>query len=182
MKMEQNKAISKEIEQFHCSILLDEVKTNVRKLRSYGVESAEIVAIVNEDEQLPQLIVTKDNRIILSGKKSMEIKMEPLVKAVYLLFLNHPDGIRFKELPDYRDELTEIYLKLKPNGLTDRARKSIEDVTNPLLNSINEKCARIRGVFVGQFDNHLAKHYYIDGARGEPKKISLPRELVVWEK
>lgn len=26
-----------------------------------------------------------------------------------------------------------------------------------------------------------ARHYYIDGRRGEAKKISLPRNLVVWE-
>ena len=106
--------------------------------------------------------------------------MEPLAKAVYLLFLNHPEGIVFKHLPDYRKELAEIYVKLRPLGLSDRALQSIEDVTNPLLNSINEKCARIRGAFVGQFDDHMAKHYYIDGQRGEAKKIDLPRNLVVW--
>ena len=107
--------------------------------------------------------------------------MEPIVKAVYLLFLNHPEGILFKHLPDYREELAQIYNKVKPLGLTDRAVRSIEDVTNPLLNSINEKCARIRGAFVGQFDDHMARHYYIDGLRGEAKKISLPRDLVIWE-
>ena len=111
----------------------------------------------------------------------MEIKMEPLAKAVYLLFLNHPEGILFKHRPDDCEELANIYVKLKPAGLTERALQSIEDVTNPMLNSINEKCARIRGAFVGQFDNHMAKHYYIDGLRGEAKKIALPRELVVWE-
>ena len=111
----------------------------------------------------------------------MDIKMEPIVKAVYLLFLNHPEGILFKHLPDYREELAQIYNKVRPMGLTDRAVRSIEDVTNPLLNSINEKCARIRGAFVGQFDDHMARHYYIDGLRGEAKKISLPRELVIWE-
>ena len=68
---------------------------------------------------------------------------------------------------------------MRPGGLTERALQSIEDVTNPLLNSINEKCARIRGAFVGQFDDHMARHYYIDGRRGEAKKISLPRKLVV---
>ena len=41
--------------------------------------------------------------------------------------------------------------------------------------------ARIRGAFVGQFDDYMAKYYYIDGARGEAKKISLPRDLVTWE-
>ena len=46
---------------------------------------------------------------------------------------------------------------------------------------MKQKCARIRGAFVGQFDNHIAKYYYIDGRRGEPKKIALPRDLVVWE-
>ena len=59
--------------------------------------------------------------------------------------------------------------------------QSIEDVTNPLVNSINEKCARIRGAFVVQFDDRMARNYYIDGRRGEAKKIALPRELVVWE-
>ena len=107
--------------------------------------------------------------------------MEPLVKAVYLLFLKHPEGIIFKSLPSYREELAQIYVKLRPMGLTDRALQSIEDVTNPMLNSINEKCARIRGAFVGQFDDHMARHYYIDGLRGEAKRISLPRNLVVWE-
>jgi len=111
----------------------------------------------------------------------MEIKMEPLIKAVYLLFLNHPEGILFKHLPNYREELSQIYVKLKPYGMSDRALQSIEDVTNPLLNSINEKCARIRGAFVGLFDDHMARHYYIDGLRGEVKKIALPRNLVVWE-
>lgn len=82
-------------------------------------------------------------------------------------------------LPSNKNELAEIYGKLRPGGLTERALQSIEDVTNPLLNSINEKCARIRGAFVGQFDDHMARHYYIDGRRGEAKKISLPRELVV---
>ena len=166
--------------QANCSILLGEVKDMVRKLRSYGVQMADIAAVLHEDDPMPELVITHNYRILI-GEKRQEIKMEPLVKAVYLLFLKHPEGILFKHLPDYREELTEIYVKLKPYGLSDRVVQSIEDVTNPLLNSINEKCARIRGAFVGQFDNHLAKHYYIDGLRGEVKKIALPRDLVTWE-
>jgi len=181
MSGQVKKILSKEMKQFHCSILLDEVREKVRILKAYGVDEMEIESALREEELFPQLIVTKKYQIVLSDEKNTEIKMEPLVKAVYFLFLKHPDGIVFKHLPDYRQELINIYKDLRPLGLNQRSLQSIEDVTNPLLNSINEKCARIRGAFVGQFDNHLAKHYYIDGMRGEAKKISLPRDLVVWE-
>ena len=180
MVKKQNTGIPTELEQSDCSILLDEVKEKMKILMDYGMSEKEIISSLHTDQQLPQLIITRNYRIFL-GDEHREVHLEPLVKAVYLLFLNHPEGITFKDLPSYRNELSVIYGKLRPGGLTDRALQSIEDVTNPLLNSINEKCARIRGAFVGQFDDHIARHYYIDGRRCEAKKITLPRDLVIWE-
>lgn len=161
--------------------LMEEIKERVLKLRQRGVAEHILEELIHPDDKPSRMVITKDYRILLPDFNNMEIKMEPLVKAVYLLFLNHPKGLLFKHLPDYRRELTKIYMNLRPAGLSDRAIQSIEDVTNPLLNSINEKCARIRGAFLREFDDHIARHYYIDGLRGEPKKISLDRDLVTWE-
>ena len=161
--------------------LIEEVRERVSKLRQRGIAEYILEQLIHPDNRLSRMVITKDYRILLPDYNNMEIRMEPLVKAVYLLFLRHPEGILFKHLPEYREELTQIYNRLKPSGLTDRAMQSIEDVTNPMLNSINEKCARIRAAFVGQFDDYMARHYYIDGRRGEAKKIILPRDLVVWE-
>jgi uncharacterized protein (DUF1810 family) len=130
--------------------------------------------------KLSKLTITKDCSIMLSDY-NIEVKLEPIVKAVYLLFLNHSEGIAFKCLPDYRKELADLYQKIKPYGLTDRAIRSIEDVTNPLLNSINEKCSRIRAAFLPLIDASLLDQYIIIGKSGEEKKIALPRDLVVWE-
>ena len=160
--------------------LVKEVKEKVQKLKEFGMSEREITSLIHTDQPVLTLTISKNYRIFL-GDNRIEVRMEPLVKAIYLLFLSHPEGIVFKDLPDYRAELTKIYSEVRPWGLSERALQSIEDVTNPLLNSINEKCARIRGAFVGQFDDHLARHYYIDGLRGEAKKITLPRDLVVWE-
>ena len=131
--------------------------------------------------KLSRLTITKENNLLLTDYENKEVKLEPIVKAVYLLFLNHPEGMAFKCLPDYREELTRIYVKLKPLGLNDRVIRSIEDVTNPLLNSINEKCSRIRAAFTTIVDASLLDQYIIIGKSGEAKKISLPRDLVVWE-
>ena len=173
--------ISKELEQFHCSILLEEVKEKVRKLKAYGVEEAEIVAAMNEEELIPQLVVTEDYKVVLAGDEPVEVEMEPLVKSVYLLFLSHPEGIVLKYLPDYRKELTALYLMLRPYGLTDRVEKSILDVTNPTQNSINEKCARIRKQFSSLLSPNVARYYAISGKRGEAKKIDLVRANVIWK-
>ena len=181
MEKQLKDLVSKELEQFYCSILLDEVKEKVRKLKAYGVEDAEIVAAMNEEELFPQLVVTEDYKVVLAGEQPVEVEMEPLVKAIYLLFLSHPEGIVLKYLPDYREELTSIYLLLRPAGMTDKVKKSIMDVTNPTHNSINEKCARIRKIFSGVLPKSVARYYAISGKRGEAKKIDLVRANVVWK-
>ena len=161
--------------------LLDDLEVRIQKIRNRGMNEWTFRQLFKTKSQLSSMTITKDHRIILPDYNNIEVKMEPLVKAVYFLFLKHPEGIVFKELADYREELLKVYKSLKPMGISKRTIQSIEDVTNPLMNSINEKCARIRAAFVKEFDESLAKNYYIIGDRGEPKKISLPRDLVVWE-
>lgn len=168
------------LKQFHCSILIKEMQEKVQMLKGYGMTEEEIISQLFCTQPLPKLMISKNYRIFL-GDERIEVHLEPLVKAVYLLFLKHPEGIVFKDLPDCREELAKIYNKVRPWGLTDRAVKSLEDVTNPMLNSINEKCARIRKAFGALLDSSVAGQYYIKGVRGKAKIIALPRDLVVWE-
>ena len=170
-----------EDQEFVSLTLLEDMDVRVQKLRNKGLNEWTFRGLFKTKAQLSRLIITKDYRILLPDYNNIEVKMEPLVKAVYLLFLKHPEGILFKGLTDYREEMLDIYKKLKPMGLNKRTIQSIEDVTNPLLNSINEKCARIRSAFVKEFDESLAKNYFVTGERGEAKKIALPRDLVNWE-
>ena len=162
------------------NILVKEVKEKIQKLKEYGMSEKEITSLLHTEEPLLKLTISKNYRIFL-GDNRVEVHMEPLVKAVYLLFLSHPEGIVFKDLPDYRRELTKIYSEVRPWGLSERTLHSVEDVTNPLLNSINEKCARIRKAFINVMANKAAEPYIIKGMRGGIKKISLPHDLVVWE-
>ena len=173
--------ITKDMEQLHCFILLEDVKEKVRRLKSYGISDDELEELLHEEEIFPQLIVTKDYKIVIGDEIQCEVVLEPLVKAIYLLFLSHPEGIVLKCLPDYRRELKDIYNLVRPQGLTDRAEKSIINATNPVQNSINEKCARIRKAFSCVLPHRLVKYYAISGKRGEVKKVSLQRDRICWE-
>lgn len=167
---------------------MKEVYRQVQDLRLGGVSDWVLKQYLFPPKNLSRMVITENYDIILPDYHDMTIKMEPLVKAVYILFLRHEEGILFKCLSDYREELYDIYVDIRKksnnNGAhlsEEKIRQSIEALTNPLSNSINEKCARIRQAFTLQFDESLAESYFIDGNRGEPKKIPLDRKLVEWK-
>ena len=161
--------------------LISEIKKHIEALRNKGINTMFLHSIIDEGERLSSLLITKDYRIFLPEYQNREIIMPALPKAVFILFLKHPEGIRFKDLADYHDELLSIYRALSPIGGAQRQLQSIQAVTNPMSNSINEKCAQIREAFIKHFDDSLAKNYYITGKKGEPKRIVLAPSLVVWE-
>ncbi len=161
--------------------LMEDVRDKVNRLRQYGVNEMVLRSLLNPQIKLSYLQVTARGRIVLPGYGNLEIKMSPLAKSIYFLFLRHPEGIVFKSLPDYRDELHGIYARLTGRSSNAAIMQSIIDVTDPCKNSINEKCARIREAFVCEFDDRLAEYYYVTGNRGEAKRVRLPENLVVWE-
>ena len=132
--------------------------------------------------KLSRLKISDDYRIYLMDYEMKEVKMSPLPKALYLLFLNHPEGISFKELTDYRSELLNIYknISLRENPI--KARISIKKLTDPFDNSVHEKCSRIREAFLRVVADDIAQNYYITGDRGEDKKVLLDRELLIYDK
>lgn len=169
---------------FEARNLFREIRERIEKLQQKGIDSYIIEEVFkNHKHRLSRLRICKDFRIYLPDYFGMEIRMTPLPKAVFILFLRHPEGIKFSYLPDFRDELMEIYKQIKgPNFNPTTAKTAIDTLTNPFNNSINEKRSRIREAFISHFDDHLARNYYIVGKAGEPMKITLPRNLVQWDK
>lgn len=166
--------------------LLQNIQEKIEQLKlKEGLSKSALIGLLGldtEDEPLSRLRIDANYRLWLPDYHNMEVQMTPLVKAVYLLFLTHEEGIVFKHLPDYREELSHIYCDvLGMSALSEKEQESVDKVTDPFLNSINEKCARIREAFLSLFDIHLAEHYIVDGIRGRAKRISLPRDLVVWD-
>ena len=161
-----------------------EVRKLLEELRKRGVPEKEILSLFVKRKEPSRLLITSDHKIILLDYgDGIEIKIPPLPKSVYFLFLRHPEGIAFKDLPDYTDELREIYREMKRGTeVPKKVERSIIEVTNPLSHSIIEKCARISLAFREKVGIGVARYYVISGKRGETRKIMLDRKLVGCEK
>jgi hypothetical protein len=162
-------------------------------LRSIGVSVLEELRIEAAKSRLSRLLITKDYRFILVDYDNKEVEMTPVHKAVYLLFLNHPEGIEFKKLSDYRDELLQYYMATAKLMDKQTISDSVDMLVNPLNNSINEKCSRIKSIFLNMMDQYTANYYIISGHTQKHfagsskiwyerlKNIKIPRELVIRE-
>lgn len=165
--------------------LIEELKTVYAKLAELGVSKEKARQILWEKEQISRIIVRRDGRIVLPDY-GVELTFSPLQLAVYVLFVRHAEGISYKNLPDYRDELMEILLSIYSvsNRMVNEARLSrmINRLTDPIEGTIKEVVSKIRHAFIkaiGSVDS--ARHYYIYGSRGMAKRICIDRDFVFLE-
>ena len=162
-------------------------------LKALGVPLLEELRIEAAKGKLSRLLITKDYRFILEDYNRQEVELQPVHKAVYLLFLAHPEGIEFKRLSDYREEITRYYMATAKLMDKDKIIEGVDHLVNPLDNAINEKCSRIKKVFLDMMDEYTASYYIISShtqrhVAGSSriwyqrlKVITLPRELVIYD-
>ena len=159
-------------------------------LKAIGVPLLEELRIEAAKGKLSKLVITKDYRFILEDYNQREVELQPVHKAVYLLFLAHPEGIEFKHLADYREELTRYYMATAKMMDKEKIIEGVDHLVNPLDNAINEKCSRIKKIFLNIMDEYTASYYIISSHTQKQysgsnrvwylrlKVITLPRELL----
>lgn len=191
-----NELLTSEERALEVKRLVGQLRTEGRTdllLHAIGVPLLEELRIEAAKGNLSRLVITKDYRFILEDDQK-EVELQPVHKAVYLLFLAHPEGIEFKHLADYREELTRYYMATAKMMDKEKIIESVDHLVNPLDNAINEKCSRIKKVFLSLMDEYSASYYIISSHTQKHfagssriwyerlKVITLPRELVVTEK
>lgn len=162
-------------------------------LHALGVPLLEELRIEAAKGRLSRLVITEDYRFVLEDYHK-EVELQPVHKAVYLLFLAHPEGIEFKRLAEYRDELLGYYMSTAKMMDKEKVIEGVDHLVDPLDNAINEKCSRIKKVFLELMDEYTASYYIISSHTQKHvvgssriwyerlKVVRLPRELVVWKR
>lgn len=158
------------------------VRNLIAELRDLGVEEAALSDLVRPERPISRLYITADYRIFLPEFEGKEVVLGPLPKAVFILFLRHPEGIILKEMGFYFTELLNIYKGIQGRKFQERkARLSLSRICDPLDNSLNEKISRIHEGLRNVLDETLAASYFIVGKRCEARQILIPQTLINWE-
>ena len=161
--------------------ILESLENSVKKLRLQGVTLSAIHEFIDKQEPLSPLVITEDLRIFLPAYNNIEIELSAQRKALYFLFLNHPEGIVLQHLEEYHKELMNYYKQTSGGVVTPRMEESIKKLETYGNNQLNVVITRIREAFCSKFDERLARHYFISGERGQAYKIGLPQALIRWQ-
>ncbi len=120
--------------------------------------------------------------IFFTDLGNVQLRLNPLETLVYLLFLEHPEGLRYTEVSDHREWLISTYKEIGNVRTLPEILNSVDQLCNVLDNSLSEKISRIKRKIISLVGEDLAQHYIIDGPRDERKRIGVDRGLVSYPK
>ena len=123
-----------------------------------------------------------ENFSIVLTDYNLEIKLSHLTKSIYLLFLNHPEGILLSELENYKNELLVFYKNVSNRDDLDKMLVSIDDIVNTKTNAIYVHLSRIKSAITKLVHPNIAEYYSIDGGKSKPKRIKISKKLILWKK
>lgn len=162
----------------HAQEVLSEIN---RLLEVYDLTLEELEVIIGYTVKLSKMRITRNGSIIMTDFGNTEIKMDHLTKMVYFFYLRHPEGVRFKEVDDYRGELLHIYMGITGRDNPEEIRNSVIGHIDPYGSGLRISASRIKKAFRDQFGEKVAKFYCLEGKKGGPYSIAIDRDYVIWE-
>lgn len=138
----------------------------------------ETAALYGEIPAACHLRVDENFKITLPVHGNMIIEMEPLPKALYLLFLRHPEGIVLKKISDYRAELECIYRSVSRRRNPTVIHRLLDEITNPAGNMLHKNLSIIRAAFLKKMSPEAARLFVPVCNRGREHYVLLDASRV----
>jgi hypothetical protein len=165
--------------------MIASVKAKVELLKREGISQLVLAGLVLPDSKLSRLVVMNNCDIVLPDYNNLKIEMNPLPKALFFLFLRHPEGIAFGDISLHRPELTKIYNHLTRKTDVREIRIMLDSILveredDEDVFKLCEKITRVREAFAKKIDDDLARNYYIRKEENDCMRISLNRDMVEW--
>lgn len=135
-----------------------------------------------KEVELSPIVFDAQFNIYLPLYPQISIELQPFIKAIYILFLRHPEGIFQKDFSTYSDELKQIYQNISGRMNYSIVNRLIRKISNPTDNTLNKCISSIRKEFLSKLRIDIAVHYIPSRGNYRVRKIPIDRKLVKFEK
>ena len=89
--------------------IVAQIKTLLKQLKTKGATDKEIDSLLTDEDKPGRAYVDSKGMLVLLDAGGVQIRLTPMERTLYILFLRYPDGINADELWRYWDELCDIY-------------------------------------------------------------------------
>ena len=170
------------LERMEAAELLALMEKLQERLRAMGI-LADASGMVSEPVVAAPVELYIDHQFIIrtGSYAGPVLPLRPLVKALFILFLRHPEGILLKQRDRYRQELVDIYSVICPNTAMEDIKARVGRLVNLQDNSFSEKASVLNARLEELLPSGMAEDYKIQGYNGHPRRIMLNPLLVHWE-
>lgn len=152
--------------------IVAQIKTLLRQLRTKGATDKDIDSLLAEEEKPGRAYVDSAGMLVLPDAGNVKIKLTPMERTLYILFLRYPEGINADELWRYWDELCDIYGSQTVYDDLDLIEDAVEGICDEEKVTWYTNVSRIKRKITDKLGKRAAAQYIIRRYSGNIYKIS----------
>ena len=152
--------------------IVAQIKTLLRQLRTKGATDKDIDSLLAEEEKPGRAYVDSAGMLVLPDAGNVKIKLTPMERTLYILFLRYPEGINADELWRYWDELCDIYGSQTVYDDLDLIEDAVEGICDEEKVTWYTNVSRIKRKITDKLGKRAAEQYIIRRYSGNIYKIS----------
>lgn len=134
---------------------------------------------VSPYEQIPKITINRRFELYLVNEEVV-LPLSPQMRALYLLFLFNPGGIRITKLECYRQQFSEIYRLLTTRSDYQSVVDNIFDESDPNHRNFHSLRSNVNRVISSKFvDIEMAETFKISSTTNGVYSIRVPQENII---
>ena len=145
--------------------IVAQIRNLLGQLRIKGITDKEIDTILTQQQKPGRAYINTKGMLVLPDEDGVQIKLTPMERTLYILFLRYPEGINADELWRYWDELCDIYGSQTVYDDKDLIEDAVEGICDEEKVTWYTNVSRIKRKITDKVGKRTAEQYII--RRGE---------------
>ena len=162
--------------------IVAQIRNLLGQLRIKGITDKEIDTLLTQQQKPGRAYINAQGMLVLPDAGDVKIKLTPMERTLYILFLRYPDGINADELWRYWDELCDIYGSQTVYDDLDLIEDAVEGICDEEKVTWYTNVSRIKRKITDKLGKRAAEQYIIRRGLDGLYRIGISRKSMCFDK